>query len=339
MFSAGKSFVGLDIGSSTIKAVELSRVGKGVQVTGIGQVEARGQTPEDQIRAVADLLKQGGFKTKRVVTAVSGKMVIIRYLSMVPMSDEELRNAILFEAEKYIPFGLDESTIDCQRIGKSGGNDNVILVAVKTSALDSHMNVAQKAGFTPEIVDVDAIALGNAYDLVREYSEDQAADGAVMAFVDVGATKTCVNIMQDGVSLFTREIYFGGRDFTSAIARRLGMEESDAESLKRVPGDSEEELRDAVFPTIDDLGNELQLSFDYFENQHGRSPDRVLLSGGGSRLPFFQESFERILERPVSIFNPFDGLPVSDDIDQDMLIGGGPQMAIAVGLAARIRKS
>ena len=129
MFS-GKSIVGLDVGSSAIKAVELTRVGKEVQVTGFGQIELASEEPEDRIQAINELMREGGFKTKRVVTSVSGKMVIIRYLSMVPMSDEELRNAILFEAEKYIPFTLEECVLDCQRLEGAGEVLGAVLEAL-----------------------------------------------------------------------------------------------------------------------------------------------------------------------------------------------------------------
>ena len=342
MFKANKSIVGLDIGSTAVKAVELSQNGKDIEVTGFGQIELQSEDPQDCVEAISTLLKEGGFRTKRVVTSVSGKMVIIRYLSMVPMSDEELRNAILFEAEKYIPFTLDECVMDCQRLEEGeagqGGNANVLLVAVKDAVLEHHLGIVQKAGLTPDVVDVDAFALGNAYSLVKEYSGEGDDEGAV-AFIDIGASKTSLNIVQDGVSLFTREIYFGGQDFTGAISRRMNLDDADAEGLKRSPGDHFEEVKEAVFPTIDDLGSELQLSFDYFESQHGRGPDKIFLSGGGSRFSFFRESFERIFEKPTAVFNPFEGLPVSADMDQDLLASGGPQLVVAVGLASRIRKA
>ena len=339
MFKPSKSIVGLDIGSSAIKAVELSRVGKEVQVTGFGQIELASEDPKDVVAAITELMREGGFRTKNVVTSVSGKMVIIRYLSMVPMSDEELRNAILFEAEKYIPFTLDECVLDCQRFDEpEGGNSaNVLLVAVKDAVLDHHLGLVQKAGLTPDIIDVDAFALSNAHSLLRSCN-GQGPEEGVIAFVDVGATKTSLNIVRNGVSLFTREIYFGGKDLTQSIARRLAIDEQEAEFLKRSPGEEYESVKEAVFPTIDDLGNELQLSFDYFESQNGCGPERILLSGGASRFSFFRESFERIFEKPTGIFNPFEGLPVSEDIDQDLLASGGPQLVVAAGLASRIRK-
>ena len=344
MFKSGKSIVGLDIGSSAVKAVELTRVGKDIQVTGFGQVELASEDPQDCVQAISDLMREGGFRTKRVVTSVSGKMVIIRYLSMVPMGDDELRNAILFEAEKYIPFTLDECALDCQRLDESessqqgGASANVLLVAVKNAVLEHHLGIVQKAGLAPEIVDVDAFAIGNAWSLLRECSGASEEEGPV-AFVDVGSSKTCLNVVQDGRSLFTREIYFGGKDLTGAISRRMSLDENEAEGLKRAPGERFDEVREAVFPTIDDLGNELQLSFDYFESQNGVGPTKIFLSGGGSRFGFFRESFEKIFEKPTVVFNPFEGLPVSDEIDQDLLASGGPQLVVAVGLASRIRKA
>lgn len=340
MFS-GKSIVGLDVGSKAVKAVELSRVGKDVEVTGFGQIELMSEEPEDLIQAIGELMREGGFKTKRVITSVSGKLVIVRYLSMVPMSEEELRNAILFEAEKYIPFTLEECVLDCQRLDEgdgTGSSANVLLVAVKDSVVNHHLGIVQKAGVTPEVIDVDAFALGNAYSMLRGVSGENPDEDQAVAFVDVGATKTSVNIIQNGVSLFTREVYFGGDDFTSAISRRLNMDEAEAEALKRSPGEHLEHVKDAVFPTIDDLGNELQLSFDYFESQYGRELDKIYLSGGGSRFSFFRESFERIFEKPTAVFNPFEGLAVAEGVDQDLLAAGGPQMAVAVGLASRIHK-
>lgn len=343
MFKTGKSVVGLDVGTTAIKAVELTEHGKDLSITGFGQIELAGDRPEDAGQAIADLMKEAGFSNKHIVTAVSGKQVVIRYLTMAAMTDDELRNAILFEAEKYIPFTLDECVLDCQRLVTSEdtaqGNVNVVLAAVKKSQVEDHLQTLQSAGCLPEVVDIDAFALGNAYELTRHATEARGeVTESVVALVDVGATKTSLNIVNQGTSLFTREIYFGGHDFTAAIARRMNVEESSAEALKRNPGENADAIRDAVFPTIDDLGNELQLSFDYFESQYGTPIEKILLTGGGARFPFFREAFEKIFEKPTSVLNPFEGLHVSDEVDPDLLQNGSPQLAIAVGLASRILK-
>ena len=120
------------------------------------------------------------------------------------------------------------------------------------------------------------------------------------------------------------------------VPRGLAVDEQQAENLKRCPGENIEQVNDAVFPVLDDIGNELQLSFDYFEGQNGVSIDRILVCGGGSRLVSFRESLEKICEKTVEVFNPFECIPISTDMDQELLAQCGQQMAVAVGLAARL---
>lgn len=340
MFNQGKSIVGLDVGTTSIKAVELTKNSKSVTVTGFGQIEIPNSDSQTVANAVAELIREAGFKTKHVVSSVSGQKVIVRYLQMAPMSDEELRNAIIFEAEKYIPFTLDECVMDCQRLDQgeeAQGGSNVVLVAVTKNQIGDHIKLLQSSGVVPEVVDIDAFALSNAYELQRAFAREAPPEG-VVALVDIGAAKTCVNIVAGGVSAFTREIYIGGRDLTQQLGRRLNIEDTEAEALKRNPGDNLESVKDAVFPTIDDLGNELQLSFDYFENQYSKGIEKIYLSGGGARFELVREAMEKIFEKPTAIFNPFDGVPTSEELDQDMLASSGPQLAVAAGLASRILK-
>lgn len=340
MLARSKSVVGLDIGSSAVKAIELTARGRDVAVTAFGQVDVPNDDHEARARAVRDLMNSGGFHTRRIVTGVSGKNVIVRYLSMVRMSDDELRNAIVFEAEKYVPFPLDECVLDCQRLDKEddpkkGGNMSVLMVAAKKSQIEEHIESISAAGCTPEVVDVDAFALGNAYSLCQAISGEEETDETNIAFVDVGASKTNINIVGGGVSLFTREIGMGGNDFTQAIAKKLNLSVDEAEDFKRR---NDEAVKDAVFGAIDDLGNEIQLSFDYFEDQFQKEISRILLSGGGARLPFFQEAFERVFEKPTANFNPFSTLKVDDGIDADLLACNASQLVTAVGLASRLQR-
>jgi type IV pilus assembly protein PilM len=343
MFGKSRSIVGLDIGTSSVKAVELTDTGDKLEVTGFGQVEVAADDATAKAKAVAELMREGGFRTRRVVTSVSGKMVIVRYLTMVRMSDEELRNAIAFEAGKYVPFPLEECVMDCQPIEGAGdrasqGNMTVLFVAAKRSQVAEHLSLIQSAGVTPEIVDIDAFALSNAWSLTNPAP---AADGKPrsVAFIDVGAQKTSLNITIGESSLFTREIYYAGQDFTQAIARRMNLELPDAEEVKRNPGQNETAVRESILSTIDDLGNEIQLSFDYFENQFEREIDEIRLSGGGARLPIIRESFEKIFEKPTELFNPFETLTVNPAIDADLLASNAGRLVVAVGLASRVRRS
>jgi type IV pilus assembly protein PilM len=343
MLKKQRSLIGLDIGTHCVKAVELTQHGNELVLTAYGQndIVSEGSRAD----SVIDLLQGHAFRTRRVCTAVSGKSVIVRYLTMIQMSDEDLKNAIKFEADKYIPFDVDEVVLDAQRLdegtrGSLGENEmRVLLVAVKRSLVDDHVNLVQSIGLQPQVIDVDAFALGNAYELRGLYAAGMEDDDRVVALIDVGANKTNINVVRGGTSHFTREIYLGGDDFTSAVSKRLGCEVHQAELLKRDPGENYEALRDAVLPSIDDLGNEIHLSFDYFENQFDRAVDDVLLSGGGAQLRLVEDTFEKIFEKRTRYWDPTENLKIDTDaVDVDALRANASQLAIAVGLAARLRR-
>lgn len=335
-----KSLIGLDIGTSSIKAVEMTWH-NGPVITGFGYADL--PAPDAIPDTVLSLLRENDFHSRRVVTSVSGKSVIVRYLTMFRMSPEDLRNAIRYEADKYIPFDVDEVILDCQPfevdgLGNLASNEmRVLLVACKRAVIDEQLRMLASAGLHPELVDVDVFAIGNAFELAVG-----AADGAdrVSALVDVGASKTCVNLVRANTSLFTREIHTGGDTFTTAIANRLGLKHGEAEALKREPGDEYERVRQAVSPSIDDLAAEVRLSFEYFENQFDLGIDEVLLSGGGSRLTGLEQDLSRIFDRPTLNWDPTGDFAIAAGrVDVDLLREHVPELAVAVGLAARIENN
>jgi type IV pilus assembly protein PilM len=340
-----KNIVGLDIGSHAVKAVELSQVGGEFVLSEYGQTQIYSEGSISD--AIAELMSNCRFRTKRVVTAVSGKSVIVRYLNLVQMSDEELKNAIRFEADKYIPFDVEEVVLDCQKLQDAGGpvsidggQENemrVLLVACKRSLVEDHYSMLTGLGLQPEIIDVDAFALGNAYEFMNQLGANFADEEKVVALIDIGANKTNINIVRGNSSYFTREIYLGGDDFTGGISKKLNVDAHDAEAIKRDPNDQVEEAKEAVYPYIDDLGSEIRLSFDYYENQFDREVDEVYLSGGGARLVFLEEALEKIFEKKTTLWNPVEHLRNSDRVDRDLLEDNAAQLAIAVGLASRLR--
>lgn len=346
MLKKQRSLIGLDVGTHCVKAAELTQYGNEMVLTAYGQNEVVSEG--NKADAIVDLLQGRPFRTRRVCTAVSGKSVIVRYLTMVQMSDDDLKNAIKFEADKYIPFDVEEVVLDAQRlddgpVGKgSVGSENemrVLLVAVKRSVIDDHVQLLQSIGLVPEIIDVDAFALGNAYELRGVLGAGGDGADRAVALIDVGANKTNINVLRGGTSFFTREIYLGGDDFTSAISKRMGCEVHQAELVKRDPGENAEALRDAVLPSIDDLGNEIHLSFDYFENQFDRAVDDVLLSGGGAHLKLVEETFEKIFEKRTRQWDPTENLKIDESaVDVEALKANAGQLAVAIGLASRIRR-
>ena len=341
MLKQRRSIVGLDIGSNCIKAVEITQDKYDYIITAYGQVDLPGEQARQD--ALSDLFRTGGFRTKRVATAVSGKSVIFRFVNMVNMSDDNLTNAIRFEADKYIPFDIDEVVIDTQKLMTSHNDDGaedemkVLLVAAKNTLLEDQAEMLMDLGLQPVSIGVDSFAVANAYELNEMVSPGLQEGDHTVALIDIGSAKSSINILRNGITHFAREVPMGGMDLTNAITRRFGLEFYEAESLKRDPHDQEHEVQDAVAHVLEDLGNEINLSFDFFENQFDGEVQDVLLSGGSVLLPFLEEGLEKIFEKRTRVWNPIEGLKVkSDNVDIDALNQFAPQLAVAVGLAAAV---
>ena len=343
-----RSLLGLDIGSRFVKAVELSESKGSLALTGYGMAEI--PTPEATPDVVRDVLAHGGFRSKQTVTAVSGRSVIVRYITHARVPDEELPASMKYEIGKYIPFEPDDCYIDFQKLeepgggappegGAAAGEMRVLLVAVKKEYIDEHVGLLEKLGLRPNIVDVDSFALGNAFE-VRSVMNPAAVGDKVVALVDIGANKTNITIMKPASSYyFTREIYVAGNDFTEAIARKIGADSAAAEGVKRAQSDRVEEMKEAVSSLLEDLCHEIHLSFDYFETQFEREVDDIYVSGGGSRLTAIEEVFQRTFAKSPVRWNPTEFIPVQNDrINPAELAESSSQLAIAVGLASRIRK-
>ncbi|MBK8976487.1 MAG: type IV pilus assembly protein PilM [Planctomycetes bacterium] len=344
MLKHRRSVVGLDVGSSSIKAIEITQDKYEYIITAFAHVDVAG---EQGVRdALADLFRQGGFRTKRVASSVSGKSVIFRYLETAKLPDDELLAAVRAEANKYIPFDVDEVQLDAQRLvdvpaaeGVEGAKEQmkVLLVAAKRSLVQDQAQMLTELGLVPVSIGVDAFALGNAFELNDIVSPGLRESDHTVALVDVGFTKSSINILRNNVTYFAREVAMGGQDLTNAITRRFGLETFEAEALKRDPQDQIAEVQDAVGSVLDDLGNEINLSFDFFENQFDGEVEEVYLSGGSALLPFLEEGLEKIFEKRTRVWNPIEGLKVkSDNVDIGALNQSAPQLAIAVGLAAGV---
>jgi type IV pilus assembly protein PilM len=212
----------------------------------------------------------------------------------------------------------------------------VLLVAVKNDLVRGRVQMLQSVGLQPQIIDVDAFSLGNIFGIGGPTFE--MAAGKVVALVDIGAAKTVVNVVCGAESYFTREVYLAGNEFTATITKRFGLEPFEGEQLKRAPGNQEAKITETLLPVLEDLGNEIQLSFDYYENQADSKVEEVFLSGGGSRVPGIEEVFERIFERRTVAWNPLEGLDIDEgSLDSDALFECAPSLGVAAGLAIRAK--
>jgi type IV pilus assembly protein PilM len=357
VFRRGKSIVGLDLGSQVVKAVEITLEGPEPVITGFARVEI--PPGGDKAQALAEVFKRGRFRSKQVVTAVSGQSVVVRYVSMPRMSENELKQAIRIEADRYVPFDLDEVMLDCQPLdrqrrsgfddgGDSGDQMNVLLVACRSQTLEDQIQTVVAQGLTPKAVDVDVFALANAWELCGLPDEDlEELGGEVgeaqpdergIALVDVGASRTSINVLSGGETCFSREIGMGGHDMTQAVARRLGVEVFEAEAIKRAGDEKEAEVSRAIHPVLEDLTSEISLSLDYVENHEGIRVEEILLSGGGVLAPGAVTYIEQATARTTRTWNPLEGLRIADDrVDVEELEAWAPSLVVAVGLASRVR--
>ena len=331
-----RSILGLDIGTYSVKAVELTGDGDDVQVTGVGW--ERIPSPDmvgDTIHAV---IANNNLSARRVVTSVSGRSVIVRHVTMMPMEPEELQQAVRYEADKYIPYDVEDVQLDCQQLGpadESGSQVRVLLVAAKRQLIDEHVSVLQDLKLKPKAIDVDLFALANAFELCNMRAE-LASEGEAVALVDIGASKTSICIMKGTAECFTREVYTAGNAMTDAVAKRFGESPTSVEGMKEDPGEAMASMADAMLPVIDDLGSEVRLSFDYYENQFEQTVSRVYLSGGTIMFPGLVESLGNVFELETHRFMPFETLEVetSDDV---IMHEKASDMVVALGLASRIR--
>ena len=348
LFGKKKGLVGLDIGSSAVKAVELKAGGKGgdeYQLVNIGIESLPPEAIVDGaimdsgavIDAIQRLFQENKIKTSDVATGVSGNAVIVKKISLPPMSPEELAESIHWEAEQYIPFDIQDVALDYEVIegGGSGGNMDVLLVAVKKDKISDYTSAIRQAGRNAAIVDVDVFALQNCYEI--NYGIDP---GRVIALLNVGASIMNINIIKGGTSIFNRDIASGGNQYTDAIQKDLNLSFDQAEALKKgeqVEGASPENLQPILQAVSENIAMEIQKTFDFFRATSSEDRiDRIFLSGGTAKIQGLQDLLPDRFEARVEILNPFNNVTYNPkDFDPDFIEEIGPSAAIAVGLAVR----
>jgi type IV pilus assembly protein PilM len=340
MFAKNKSLVGLDIGSSMVKAVEFAFDRGNIVLTGYGSAPVR--SLENVEPAIREALSKGRISGKRVCTSVSGRRVVVRYFPVGAAINNEqaLRQTVDEQAPNFIPFNLNEVEKDFfpveSREPSGTVSTKVILVAAKNEEIEDRVRAIRNCGLIPHVIDIDTFALGNAFEFWCQRGGVNISN-KVTGLVDVGATKTTINILAGKDSSFSREVYIGSKDMATAISKRVGQSENESEEMLRNPGDNYDMVRDAVSATLEDIGNEIRLSIDFYENQFEAEVNEIYVSGGITRFPGLVELLGQIFYLPTQTWNPIQGIPVAGDVDQKVLQAEAPHLAVAVGLASRVR--
>ncbi len=345
VFSKKDNLVGLDIGSRSLKAAEISESKRGRELKAFGITEiAHGaiedgtiNDPESVAESIRQLFKAYNIKERNVAISIGGYSVIVKKIAVQTMDEEQLQETIHFEAEQYIPFDISDVNLDFQILGDNETNPNqmnVFLVAAKKEMVNDYVSLANLAGLNPCIVDVEAFALQNTF----EANYDTAGDN--VALIDIGASKTSLNILKGNNSVFMRDVSLGCLQINQKIISLIDCSYDEAEQLKH--GDdpdrlSDEDLKGIVSSVVADWCTEIRRALDFFYSTY---PDdqikRIILSGGGANIAEFRELLAVEASAEVETINPFRNIYVDDDrFDPDFIKQIGPQAAITAGLALR----
>ena len=349
IFSQSKQIVGLDIGTSSVKIFQLKESGGGFQLVNADVkpldpeviVDGTVMDAERVVSVIRDIFRENKIKTKNVSLSVSGISVIVKKINLPEMTEEELDESIQWEAEQYIPFDIEDVNIDYQilrPVGEDGKRQmEVLLVAVKKDKINEYTSLAQEAGLNPVVVDVDAFALENMYEINYEMNKSEA-----VALIDIGAGLMNINVIVDGMPAFTRDISIGGNQFTEAIQKEFGVSYEEAEKVKKgenVEGVSFQEVVPILESVSNDIASEILRSFDFYRATSSVSKDqitRVMISGGCAKLKGLREFLSKQLGLEVGIVNPFQNIEILEgSFDFDYIQSIAPLTAVGVGLALR----
>jgi type IV pilus assembly protein PilM len=341
-----KNLVGLDIGSSSIKAVELQRKGNTYQLVNLGFENLSPDTVVDgQImelnnvsNVITSIFGEHQIKTSRVAAGVSGHSVIVKNIVLPQMSTDELRESFSWHAEEHIPFDISDVNLDYQVTSSSADALNVLMAACKSDKIANVKQAIQLAGKQPVVIDVDTFALQNCYEV-----NYQPKAGEVVALLNIGASTMNINIMNGACSVFARDASVGGSQYTSLLQKELGLTFEQAEAVKRgypLPDGIAPRPIQPIIETVSDiLALEIRKTMDFYRataEESEESIQKILIAGGSSKLPALPEYLSKRFEIPVELFNPFREIQVDDrKFDPDYMKEIVPEMAIAVGLALR----
>ncbi|MGD9042392.1 MAG: type IV pilus assembly protein PilM [Desulfobacterales bacterium] len=345
VFSKKDNLVGLDIGSRSVKAAEIdeSKQGRELKRFGITEIphgaveDGTINDPEVLADAIRQLFKGYNIKERNVAISIGGYSVIVKKIAVQTMDEAQLQETIHFEAEQYIPFDISDVNLDFQILGENETNPNqmnVFLVAAKKEMVDDYVNLANLAGLNPCIVDVEAFALQNTFEANYDTGNDN------IALIDIGASKTSLNILKGNNSVFMRDVSLGCMQINQKIISLVDCSYDEAEQLKYGEDTnrlSADDLNGIISAVVTDWCTEIRRALDFFYSTY---PDdqikRIILSGGGANVEEFRKLLAVEASAEVESINPFKNIYVDDDrFDPEFIKQVAPQAAITAGLALR----
>jgi type IV pilus assembly protein PilM len=344
LFGKKDKLVGLDIGSRTIKAAEIADSPKGRMLKRFGMIDLTPgliedgtiNEPEEVAEKIKELFKTYNIHEKNVAVSIGGYSVIVKKINVQTMAEDQLQETIHYEAEQYIPFDISDVNIDFQILGPNENNPNqmnVFLVAAKKEVVNDYINLVNLAGLNPCIIDVEAFALQNVFEVNYEVKEEN------VALIDIGASKTSLNILKGNNSVFMRDVSLGCGQINQKIISLVNCSFDEAETIK-LGGQTEkisaEDLKEIVSGVVSDWCTEIRRAIDFFYSTYPEDQiKRIMLSGGGGNISDFRQLLANEASSEVTTINPFGNIVLDSSFDPEYIQQIAPQAAITVGLAIR----
>jgi len=350
------STVALDIGSSMIKMIEVDHTGNTPKITHFGcahllpeaivegEIMDRGLV----IDGIRECVQLSGIDTDRVVSAVSGRAVIVKKIVMDKMAAEDAQEAIFWEAEQHVPFDIDDVCLDFQILREDIGANQmeVLLVAAKKDMVNTHASLIRDAGLEPTVIDVDSFAVQNCYEASRENAvyddeESRGSDDPVVGLINIGSDVTNINIIQGDRPHFTRDISVGTAQFIEALQKNMALEYDEARKIVfgQVGEHDQVKIREIVKRATGDLSLGIERSMSFLKAAGDADEiEEIVLSGGGAHIPFLKDILAEKHGIKISVHNPLDGIEWEEGVfgeygeDLDSL---APLLTVGIGLALR----
>ena len=344
LFGKKDHLIGLDIGSRTIKAAEIIETKKGRSLKRFGMADIQPgliedgaiNEPEEVAESIRELFKSYSIREKNVAISIGGYSVIVKKINVQTMAEDQLQETINFEAEQYIPFDINDVNLDFQILGPNENNPNqmnVFLVAAKKEMVNDYINLVSLAGLNPCIIDVEAFALQNIFEINYDIKDEN------IALIDIGASKTSLNILKGNNSVFMRDVSLGCAQINQKIISLINCSFEESETIKlggQTDKISEEDLEQIITTVVADWCTEIRRALDFFYSTY---PDdqikRIVLSGGGGNIADFRQLLATEASAEVETINPFGNFSLDSSLDLSYIEQIAPQAAISMGLAVR----
>jgi len=325
---AAAPVIGIDIGTSSIKAVELGLSAGAVEIRRWAIEPLVGNDTKSALKKIGERLD---FKDQSLVSSIFGKGTLIRYVDLPRMPLEDLRKSYIYDLDKYFPFDAKSIYTDCCILDPENKDKKmlVLLAAVKREMVEDRLKLFKDAGFELNRVTINSIAIANAFDRL---GPEVTASGKAKAVLDIGGSSSCLMIFKDSTPRFARDIFVGSQEMTKKIANALGVDEGQAEAIKRQPGEKLAQVIEACDMLINNLITEIRLSMDYYMTEKNIQVDELFLGGGGSLLNGIEGVFEKSLGLPVKIWDPLLKVRLNAPAAGEDIKSYAAQFGVAIGL-------